>query len=211
MPSSGDILERLMAAATGMTPLAFGWHLVIVIVGIAMLRGWRPPARSAAVLLIAPALSVFIVSAAYASWFNAGSFLLLAVVLLLATRELVEPWQVRGSTWSLLLGSALVAFGLVYPHFVEGAWYRSLYAAPTGVVPCPTLAILAGGTLVTGASGSRAVPAVLAAWTAFYAAFGIGKLGVVLDVGLLAATFGLAVLAVRNLRVGRRPPVHATI
>ena len=38
------------------------------------------------------------------------------------------------------------------------------------------------------------IPLVLAAWTTFYAAFGIFKLGVMLDVGLVAAVVGLVAL-----------------
>ena len=109
----------------------------------------------------------------------------------------------------LTLGTALVAFGFCYPHFTAGAWYRSFYVAPIGLVPCPTLAILAGFTLLTGGHGSRAIPAVLAVWTAFYGAYGLLKLGVAIDVGLLAGMIGLAVLAVQNRRSSRSSVAHA--
>ena len=57
--------------------------------------------------------------------------------------------------------------------------------------------------------GAQMVPAVLAGWTAFYATFGIAKLGVLLDLGLIAATFGLVVLAVGTAITGRStsPPM----
>jgi hypothetical protein len=200
MPSSSAILELITVMANDLTLLAFGWHLVVLLIAIAMLRGWRPSARAAGSLLIAPALSVFVVSASYGSWFNAASFLVLPLALALLTRKLVVPWRVRVSTWSSRLGVALVAFGFVYPHFIEGPWYRSFYAAPMGVVPCPTLAVLAGFALITGASGSRAIPLVLAVWTAFYAVFGILKLDVLLDIGLLGAATGLLLLAIHNAR-----------
>lgn len=205
MPSATDILAQLTTAANEMMPLALAWHVLIALVAAAMLGGWRPPDRHAAWLLIGPALSVCFVWIAYEGWFNAVSFGLLASALALLTPRR-GAWRVRGSTWSLALGCALTLYGFVYPHFVEGAWYRTLYAAPVGVAPCPTLAILAGFALVTGAGESRRTPVVLAVWTAFYAAYGILKLGVILDVGLVVATVGLVLLAVSNPRHERRHP-----
>lgn len=198
MPASSEILAQLTRAANELGSLAIAWHLVALLVGVAMIRRWRPPARYAPLPLVAPVVSVFMVSLGYGNWFNAASFFVLAVALTFSSVDLAEPPRGRGPAWRSVLGIALVVYGLVYPHFLEGAWYRSLYAAPVGVLPCPTLALIAGYTLVTGAHGTRAVPAVLAGWTAFYAAFGIAKLGVVLDLGLIAATFGLVVLAVQN-------------
>jgi hypothetical protein len=209
MPSASEILEQLRLAANQADTLAIAWHVVVLLVGIAMIRRWQPPIRYAPLALVAPVLSVFMVSLGYRNWFNAGSFFVLAVALTFVSVDLVEPSRARGPVWRTVLGIALVAYGVVYPHFIEGAWYRSLYAAPIGVLPCPTLAMIAGYTLVTSGHGTRAVPAVLAVWTAFYAAFGIAKLGVWLDVGLLAATFGLVVLVVQNDHARRHTVAHA--
>jgi len=198
MPPASEILEVTSNTAREMIALSIVWHSVILLVVFAMLRGWRPSARVGSSFLIAPSVSVFIASAVHSSWFNAASFLALALLLVAVTRALETPWRVRPTSWSVLLGGALVVYGFVYPHFVDGPWYRTFYAAPTGVVPCPTLALVGGFTLITGANGSRAIAAVLAVWTTFYALFGILKLGVVLDLGLVAAALGLAFLSVRR-------------
>lgn len=209
VPSSDEILQLTRTAANDQYALAIAWHLVILLAAITLLRRRRLSSRYAEALLVVPALSVFMVSAAYYSWFNTLSFGLLAVMLTLFASDIEGPWRLRGPRWMLILGTALVAFGFCYPHFTAGAWYRSVYAAPIGLVPCPTLAVLAGFTLLTGAHGSRAIPAVLAVWTAFYAGYGIFKLGVVLDVGLLAGMIGLTVLAVKNRRPSSHTVAHA--
>jgi hypothetical protein len=208
MPTANDILQQLTRAANELSMLAIAWHLVVVLVAAAMLLRWRPSVRYAPLPLVAPVLSVFMVSLGYGNWFNAASFFVLAVALTFVSVDLAEPVRARAPAWRSILGIGLVAFGAAYPHFVDGAWYRQLYAAPIGVVPCPTLALIAGYTLLTSGHGTRKIPAVLAVWTTFYAAFGIAKLGVVLDVGLVVATFGLVALAVQNDR-GRGVIAHA--
>ena len=210
MPASSAILEQLTRATNELTALAIAWHFVAVIVGVAMICRWQPRASYAPLPLVAPVVSVFMVSLGYGNWFNAASFFVLAVALTFASVDLVEPARVHAPRWRSVLGIGLVVYGIAYPHFVDGAWYRSLYAAPVGVLPCPTLAMIAGYTLVTGGHETRAVPAVLAVWTAFYAAFGIAKLGVLLDIGLVAATFGLVALALQNDHARRHAVAHAT-
>jgi hypothetical protein len=75
------------------------------------------------------------------------------------------------------------------------------------VVPCPTLLVLSGFTVLAGGHGSRAVPAVLAGWSAFYAGFGIARLGVWLDLSLIVAVAALTVVALRGVRRRERPRV----
>jgi hypothetical protein len=107
----------------------------------------------------------------------------------------------RPGEWSRWAALALIAYGFVYPHFVDGVWYRSLYASPVGLVPCPTLAIVAGFALLVQTRHSRALCAVLAGWTAFYALFGVFRLGVWLDIGLLVA---MGTLAIESFPIRRR-------
>ena len=104
----------------------------------------------------------------------------------------------RGPAWSVLTGAAVMVFGLAYPHFVTGSWLRILAAAPIGIVPCPTLAFVAGAVILAGGFASRAIPLVLVLWVGFYAWFGVRQLGVTLDLGLVAALLGLIAVFVRN-------------
>lgn len=196
MPTADAITSLLAMMATELAWLAIAWHVVAAGAAIALVRGWRPSPRVACILLTAPIMSVAVASFAYGNLFNAISFAVLAVVLAVLGDGLTQPRVVRGPAWTAWLGVASIAFGLVYPHFVAGSWLRAFAAAPVGVVPCPTIAVVAGAVILAGGFGSRAIPAVLATWVAFYAWFGIGKLGVMLDVGLLVALLGLvAVLA----------------
>jgi hypothetical protein len=151
-------------------------------------------------VLVALAVSVAIAALGYRNPFNGTSFAVLALALAVLGGTRRGRLAHAGPTWAALLGVLLILYGSVYPHFVEGPWYRALYAAPVGVLPCPTLAVAAGLTLIIGGFGSRALPAVLAVWTAFYALFGIFRLGVTLDAGLFVAMLGLVALAVHNAR-----------
>jgi hypothetical protein len=204
MPLSTRILDQLATTTSELTFIGIGWHLATAAVAIALFAGWKPSTRHTALLLIMPILSVATISTAYSSWFNAISFTLLALLLTIGLDDAAPRWHLHGPAWSRLLGIALIVYGFCYPHFVAGAWYRALYAAPLGVVPCPTLAVVVGFTLLGPANGSRTIPTLLAVWTTFYAVFGIAVLGVVLDTGLLVGAIGITVLAVQNRRaVGR--------
>jgi hypothetical protein len=190
--------------------LAIGWHVAILAIVAALIAGWRPSPRAGLLLLAAPALSVAIGAFVYGNPFNGVSFGLLAV-LLAALGSAPRNLQARlGPAWAVALGSALILYGWCYPHFNTVPWHRTLYAAPVGVVPCPTLAIIAGFTLAAAGFGSRAFPALLAVWSAFYAVFGIFRLGVVLDAGLFVAAVGLVVITIQNARARtHRSPLRA--
>lgn len=210
MPSSTEILDLMTRASGEQASLAVAWHLAILAAVVAVLAGWRPSVRFAVLLLVAPAVSVAAIATQYANPFNVLSFGLLASLLAAAAGALDDEYRVaRGPLWTVALGGLLIAYGFVYPHFVEGPWYRALYASPVGVAPCPTLAILAGFTLLAGGFGTRAIPAGLALWTAFYAVYGIFQLGVVLDIGLAIAALGLVAIAVAGRRATSAPRSYA--
>jgi len=206
VPATEEILRQLARATNELGALAIVWHVLVLVAALAMLSG-RIPSRYLTTLAIGLVLSVVIVSLGYGNWFNGVSFLVLAVALTMSATDGGVALEMR--PWQSLLGTALVVFGFIYSHFVEGAWYRPLYAAPIGVLPCPTLAMIAGYVLLTGAGGMRSVPVLLAIWTAFYAIFGIVKLGVFLDIGLVAATLGLVALAIQNVHARKSSLAHA--
>lgn len=207
MPAPAEILALLTAMSHDLAWLALGWHVVILGALAAVGAGWRPTERLAVGLLALPPSSVAIASFAYGNPFNGLSFGVLALALAASSRAASGKPVARGAGWASWVGGALIAYGLVYPHFVEGAAYRALYAAPVGVVPCPTLATLAGITLLAGGFGTPIVPVILASWAAFYAVFGIFRLGVLLDLGLLIAVAALGAL---RARIGRRWRGRAT-
>jgi hypothetical protein len=99
-------------------------------------------------------------------------------------------------------GLVLFTFGWLYPHFLEtNSLVPYLYAAPTGLVPCPTLSIIIGSTLVVDGLSSRAWCITLGAAGIFYGVFGVLRLGVTID-GLLM--LGALVLIGASLANGLR-------
>jgi hypothetical protein len=198
MPTPEEITRVLAIMASELAWLAIAWHVVIAGALAAILRGWRPSSRIASILMTAPIMSVALASIAYGNVFNALSFGLLAFVLAVLAGGLTQRQIERGPTWSLFVGGAVMAFGLGYPHFVEGSWVRVIAAAPVGVVPCPTLAFVAGAVIVAGGFASRAIPLLLVIWVGFYSWFGVRQLGVTLDLGLGVALLGLVAVFVRN-------------
>lgn len=176
-----DLVSQLTRITAELVPLAIAWHLVLPF-------AWR---RASPFVLSMFAVSVAIVAWAYGNPFNAISFATLAAILVASRpRSRAEP---RGLT--VTIGAALVGFGALYPHFVAGPAYRLLWAAPLGIVPCPTLAVLSGLAIATGALGSRRSAYSLAAWTAFYGLVGVFHLGVSIDLVLIVAALAVAISA----------------
>ena len=137
--------------------------------------------------------------------FNAAVLIALALALLtLAVR--FGPGRIeRGSTQARAAGVLLLAFGAGYPHFLEtDSVLTYAYAAPMGVIPCSTLAIVVGITLCANGLGSRAWCLTLAAFALFYGLVGAALLGVLPDVALVA---GAIVLARVGFEVPRAVPV----
>ncbi len=210
MPSSELIVRTLTATANDWRPLAIGWHLSAGLFLVALARGWRPSARLAGWVLVAPLASV----GALAWWagnpFNGATFALLAIVLTMAAARFGQRRVSVAPPIFAAAGLLLIAFGWAYPHFVRvDRWTEDIYAPPMGLVPCPTLAAVMGATLLLNLSGWNAWTAVLAAAGIFYGAIGVIKLDVALDYGLLAGAAALAAQVVwrsdgrRSVRANR--------
>lgn len=190
MPTSQQILASLATISSELAWLAILWHGVILAIVVALVAGWRPSLRLATLMLAAPVASVAIAAFAFGVWFNGVSFVVLATGLVWM-RPARGPRVASGPAWLVAIGIGLVIFGLCYPEFVAGGAIRALYAAPVGLLPCPTLALVAGFTLIAGGLASRQIRGLLAVWAAFYAMFGMFRLGVMLDVGLAVAALAL--------------------
>lgn len=180
--------------ATGAAEVSIGWHIALAATVAALLVGFRPQRRLAAAALSLPLASVAIVAIAGGNPFNGAVFSVLAAALAaLALRAPLGTATLR-SDWSAVLGCVLIVFGAVYPHFLEDAsWFTYLYAAPLGVIPCPTLSVVIGAALVAGGFGLGAWRVALAAAGCFYAVFGALRLGVFIDAFLLCGAAGLLI------------------
>ena len=202
MPRAADILDGLSAIANQATGVAVAWHILIATALVALVSGWRPSQRTARLLIGMPLASVAAVAIAFANPFNGLVFTASALAMTaLAMRGDRRPvW--RGSAWTRAIGLVMIAFGWVYPHFLEGPAIAYLYASPVGLVPCPTLAVAIGFALLGNGLGSRAWGLTLAAVGLFYGLFGVLRLGVFLDIALVGGAIALVVAELRSLKAG---------
>jgi hypothetical protein len=92
-----------------------------------------------------------------------------------------------------IIGVTVLIFGLVYPHFLGPQLLLYLYAAPVGIIPCATLLMVTGFTLVFDLKQSQKWMIVLLATDIFYGLFGVLKLHVYLDIFLLIASAALII------------------
>jgi hypothetical protein len=166
---------------------------------LALCVGWRPSNRHVGYMLVAPLFSVGGLAWTAGNPFNASVFVALAFVLLFtAGRFAHEP--VRLSAPLLVSsGALLLAFGWWYPHFVKpDHWLIYAYASPFGLIPCPTLSVLIGLTLMVGLFRSKTWTTILALAGLMYGVIGVFRLGVVLDYGLLAGAIVLTAVLARS-------------
>ena len=197
MPSPETILAGLAAIANDWRWLAMAWHVWVAVLVVLLVGGWRPSVRTAWRLLIAPLISVAVLAWRSGNPFNGAMFAGLAAAL---TRESFRisdaPVRLASPAW-IAPGAALVAFGAIYPHFLQAdspAAY--MLASPFGLLPCPTLSVAIGSTLVFANVGSRRWNALLLMASVLYGAIGVFRLGVALDWGLFV---GSALLVGRML------------
>jgi hypothetical protein len=190
------VLAGLSAIAQQWRPVAIAWHVVAGALLLAMVAQ-RRSTRLVGSFLVLPLISVSGVAWLSGNPFNGAVFGALSLLLAATARNAAGDWVRAGGRGAVTMGLLLVGFGWVYPHFLDAShWTEYLYAAPLGVLPCPTLAAVIGLTLVYGAP--RPVwSGVLVAAGFLYGAIGVFWLGVVLDVGLLA---GAAVLVIVTMQ-----------
>lgn len=182
MPTAEQILSGLREIANSWKAIAVAWHVYFGALALALAFGIRPSKRTAGVLLALPLLSVAAFAWLTPNPVNGVVFTMVGIVLLAVAARLPRDHVRIAPRWSLILGVLLSAFGWVYPHFLDTSSYWSyLYMAPTGIVPCPTLIIVIGSTLVLGGLGSRTFSTILGVVGLLYGTIGIGYLHVVLD------------------------------
>lgn len=200
MPAPEEILRSLAILANRARWLAVGWHAVVVVGAFALIVGWRPRQRDAALLLVTPLFSVSALAVLYASPFDAVLFAALSIWLAgVAMRSVAAAPVVVGPWWARTAGVCLIVFGCVYPHsfaIVEPSVVTQLFTAPMGIIPCPTLSLVIGWTLTAGGFDSRSWTIGLGTAGLFYGLFGAFVLGVgadlVLVVGALTLLWSLA-------------------
>lgn len=206
MPPPADILRGLGAIARQHIGLAIAWHIVIGGLVGALLAGWRPRKRLAGTLLALPLASVSTLAWIHGNPFNGTTFAIFTVALAALALRLPSEPVAFGPLWGRVAGAVLLGFGWAYPHFLEGSALAYLYAAPLGLVPCPTLSAVIGLGLLLGGLGAWGWSWSLAVAGLLYGLFGALRLGVTIDVVLVAGAVlvGLAGLRASSARASTR-------
>ena len=204
MPTAPEILAALESIAQRGIVIAGVWHVVIGAWVVAASQSWRPSPRLAGVLLVLPLVSVSIASWVFGQVFNAAIFTgLTGVLAVIAARSSLA--EVRRQTWTAGLGALLLMFAWVYPHFLEGhSTFTYLIASPMGLLPCPTLSLVIGWSLLGYGPTSRGWSLTLAGAGVFYGLFGAVQLGVWIDLVLVVGAMALAARGLVHLRVAER-------
>ena len=197
MPNAGEIVHNLARIANDWQPLAVLWHVYFALFLLALGWGVRVTRRTLGVVLAAPLLSVSALAWISSNPFNGAVFAASGATL--GALAFTLEGRVRlASGGLLLLGGVFFAFGWLYPHFLDTASFLPyLYAAPAGLIPCPTLSILLGLTLVARGLDSRAWSAIGGVISVFYGAFGALVLGVTVDWVLLCGGIIVLLLSAR--------------
>jgi hypothetical protein len=189
MPSPDEILFGLTSIANEWRDVAIAWHVGLAVALLALLAGWRPSIRIAGYLLASSFVSVATAAFASGNPFNGLVFAVLSLILISIARRLPQEPVFVAEPRVVMAGALLVAFGAVYPHFLEtDNWATYAYAAPLGLIPCPTLSATMGASLAFGLFHSRRWAFTLAAAGGVYGGVGVFVLGVTLDCVLLAGT-----------------------
>jgi hypothetical protein len=210
MPAPELILNGLSNIANQWWLLAAAWHAYFAVLMVGLILGVRPSKRVAGILLALPLLSVSVLAWTAANPFNGALLGLAGVALIvLAFRLPNEPIHIA-PLWVVVAGALMFVFGWVYPHFLDTfPVFTYLYAAPTGLVPCPTLSIVIGLALIAGGLDSRLWTSVLAATGLFYGLFGALRLGVTIDIVLLfGALAALVVVFLPKMHAARPATAH---
>jgi hypothetical protein len=199
MPSPDSVLAGLSAIASDWRWLAITCHALLGVLFVALLAGWRPSIRLIGSLLISPLLSVSLVAWLSGNAFNGTVVAILAAVLVATATRFANAAVRLASSARLVLGAACVMFGWTYPHFVRtDSWTTYLYASPFGILPCPTLSVLIGVTVIVSNLGSTSWSTALAGAGLLYGVIGVFQLGVVLDWGLVLASGILGATVARD-------------
>ena len=193
MPSAESILDSATAIANDWRWLAVAWHAAFAVaIALIAARRWTS-AKAIAAALTMPLISVSALAWSVGNPFNGSVFLLLAAGLLsIALRMPSRPLR-TASHIDVMIGTGIVALGWIYPHFVMVANpLEYSYAAPLGLLPCPTLLVLTGLTLATRSFEVSMWRWVVSTAALLYGVIGVAALGVTLDIGLIAAGVALA-------------------
>jgi hypothetical protein len=184
--TSHAIVAAAAAIAGEWRWLAIVWHAIFAVLLTAVLVFRIRDRRAIAMAAALPFTSV----AALAWWtgnpFNGAVFTVFALALLAIAAQLPASAITIGEPWAVSAGACSCVFAWTYPHFLSAGWTEYFYAAPLGLLPCPTLALCVGLSLITQSFGSLRWTIVVVTVALTYGVVGIFALGVTIDWALVA-------------------------
>lgn len=194
---STEIINGLGTIANQFNYIAIIWHILFYLLIIALVAAWQPSNKLLGILVALPLLSVAVLAWMQGNPFNGTTFSIATLFMLFFALKTSGQMTITTQPIYVVIGIAMIIFGLVYPHFVEtNSIFKYLYASPFGLIPCPTLSVLIGFALVFNGFNSQAINLILVIFGLFYGLFGGIKLGVYLDLGLI---FGTGTLLVKYI------------
>jgi hypothetical protein len=150
MPQHEAITSAAATIAQGWWALAVVWHVFFGAVVLAAVK-WNMSQRTLGWLLAAPLASVSAMAWGAGNPFNGALFGVLSIALAILAARFPHERRRFASRPVFSAGLVLLAFGWVYPHFLEPShWAEYGIAAPLGLLPCPTLAAVIGVSLMFG-------------------------------------------------------------
>ena len=199
---TADIISGLETIANKYKVLATVWHLLFYGLLISLLAKWQPSNSLFGILLCLPLLSVALLAWINGNPFNGTMFSVLSLLLVIFAIRLSPQVVSTSQLIFMIIGICMIAYGLVYPHFLEtDSIMKYFYASPAGLVPCPTLSVLIGILLVFNGLGSPSIQMLLVIFGLFYGLFGAIKLKVYLDIGLITGSIILLIKFFMNYSI----------
>lgn len=212
MPASEQILAGLSAISNDGRPIAAFWHVFFALLAVLLICGKRLSRKTMGILLALPLISVSVAAWLANNPFNGIVFASVGVLMAWMSLSRLKMDGVSISApWFLIPGIVMIAFGWVYPHFLEsGSVLKYLAMAPTGLIPCPTLSIVIGFALVLRGLESRAVSWTLGLAGLFFGLIGTFRLGVGIDAVLILGALLLLAMPFLSRRASRKTPSEKT-
>lgn len=208
VPTPEQILAGLIKMANECRLVAIIWHVFFAIIIGALIIGlyrkktnrWYLTKRAFGIFLGLPALSVGIVSCFYNPVNAIVGIVIGALLLLTAVKFSSENVQLAPK-WAMIPGIFMVIFGWIYPSalFMDLSSIGSyVFATPLGLIPCTTLSIIIGLTLLLNGLNSRRYSLIVGITGIVYGILGVVQLGVLIDVVLFIGACVLTINAIRG-------------
>lgn len=200
MPSTEFIISTLTNLVNDYKYFSIIWHLFFFALIIFIYNKNKPSNKITSIILIIPLLSVSMFAIIQKNPFNSIIFGLLFIVLLIIGLKLSdEKIKISINFWTIS-GLILIAFGWIYPHFLNSNFILYLIMAPIGIIPCPTLSIIIGFALLLNGFDSKLWTITLSLIGIFYGLTGTLALKVYIDIILLAGSVILMSMAIFKIK-----------